>query len=75
MREIYRSSVKRSTNCGGPDQEFERVLYVVEKSDVGKAHEHYLGYNQRPHTIVDADVGSVAVRYMREGYVMWHFMR
>lgn len=73
MKELSRKTVKRSTNCGGPDQVFVEVHCEVEESDVGRTYEHYLGFNHRGYRITADDVGRIAVRSMQVGYICWWF--
>jgi hypothetical protein len=62
-------SVRRSTNCGGPDQTFTVQFFEIEPSDVGQLLDDYQGHRQRAHLITADEVGrEVEVLTQGPGY-------
>lgn len=75
MKEIS-SPIRKSlsTNCNGPNEVFEISQFQVERSDVGRTREHYLGYKHKTYQFVQGDVGKVIeVRSQGSGYTTWFF--
>lgn len=75
MKLIGETETVTAPNAWGRNITATHTHYEVEQDDIGRARQHYLGYNNASYIFKPSDLGKTIDNMHYEGFTSWCFLQ